>query len=135
MRVLAGCSLAFVVGLATATAVQSVRAAPADAPVIGPVVGEATEFREKSRPNGNEIYKNLSTHKAVVTVIFEAGTDAAVLQLEEPSGKFTGTAKATARTVDRQKAVSVVTGPGSSLWLRSEGGTARWQLVSVVPGE
>ncbi len=101
--------------------------------VVGPVVGEVTSFKEKSKGNGNQIYANPTGRTLLVTIVFEAGTDTATLSLMEGSGKFTAQAKATARTMDLQKAVSLQLASGTSLWLKSEGGTARWQVLGAVP--
>ena len=101
--------------------------------IVGPIVGECTDFREKSKTIGNEIYRNASQARVAVTVMFECGTDTATLQREDPRDKFVQVWKAPARTVDRQKSVTVDVGPGGSLWLKSDGGTARWQIVGVSP--
>lgn len=102
--------------------------------VVGPVVGEVTTFKEKSRANGNQIYANPTGTTLLVTLVFEAGTDTATLSSADASGKFVVEARATARTLDRQKALSLQLAPGRSLWLKSDGGTARWQVVGAVLG-
>jgi hypothetical protein len=100
---------------------------------VGPVVGEVTNFKEKSKANGNQIYANPTGRTLLVTIVFEAGTDTASLSLMDAAGKFTTQARATARTLDLQKALSLQLPAGTSLWLRSDGGTARWQVVGAVP--
>jgi hypothetical protein len=135
MRALSGFAIAAgLVGIgALAGSFRPALSQDAGREVAGPVVGEVTAFKEKTKANGNQIYANPTTRTLLVTIVFEAGTDTATLSLMESSGRFTAQARATARTLDLQKAVSLQLAAGTSLWLKSDGGTARWQVLGAVP--
>lgn len=108
------------------------RPASAQDRVVGPVVGDETDQFEKRRPKGSLIYRNATTRRLVATVMFEALSDAARLALEEPSEKFTDLAELSGKLGERCRAISVEVGPGASLWLKCDGGVARWQVVGAV---
>jgi hypothetical protein len=121
---------AFVASVPGRVAAQQAQDRPA-----GPIVGESTDFKEKSRVNGNAAYFNLGARTMAVTIVIESGTDQASLFAKDPQGRATLLSQVRAGTMDRQRTVTADVAPNGSLWVKSDGGTAHWQVLGAAPAQ